>query len=86
MRFTTIISGLVLAASTSARIIGIAVPTEIEAETDFNVTIITDIYIQSVADISAVFGVWNRVYPSTLGVSAGSVYLGPSKSTNILFR
>lgn len=81
MRFVNILSGLTFTAFASARIYGVAIPSEIQAGQPFNVTMLTEIYIQSVADISAAFGVSEKLYPGSLGaVSAGSAYLGPGES------
>ncbi|WPG98471.1 Hypothetical protein R9X50_00126200 [Acrodontium crateriforme] len=81
MRFINILSSLTLATLASARIYGVGIPSEIQPGEDFNVTILTENYIQSVSDISAAFGLGERLYAGSLGsVFVGSAYLGPEKS------
>ncbi|KAK5135456.1 hypothetical protein LTR08_005244 [Meristemomyces frigidus] len=79
----TTLTALSLLGAASARIVGIAAPSQIAPNSDFTITIITENYIQSVLDISAVFGLTNTPYPGYLGNVLTSTYLGPLQS-NIL--
>lgn len=80
---------LSLSTLTSARIIGLAAPSTITPSTPFNITLLTENYIQSVADIAVAWGFQIPTsanptgYPYTLGSFANSSYLGPNKS-NVL--
>lgn len=77
MRVIALISALLGIAS--ARIVGVAAPTELAPGADLEVTLITENYIQSVLDVSAAVGLSPVVFPDTLGVYVGSFYLGPGK-------
>jgi hypothetical protein len=77
---TSFLVAAVAATTASARIIGIAVPQTIKPGDGFNARILTENYIQSVADVAIAFG----TAPGTgnqggLGTNIGSYYLGPGK-------
>jgi hypothetical protein len=84
MRFSTITTTLASAALASARINGIQAPATLEPNKPFELTILTENYIQSVADISVAWGFSLAPgYPGTLGSFISSEYLGPSKSNTL---
>lgn len=95
MRFTSL-STLALSASlASARIVGISVPSTLAPNTTVPFTLITEGYIQSVADIAFAFGFqlptakYPTGYPGTLGSFLTSAYLGPqnsNKSNNVTIQ
>lgn len=65
----------------SARIVGLAAPSIIAPNSEITVTLITENYIQSVADISAAFSLSTASTTNYLGAPyLGSFYLGPDKS------
>jgi hypothetical protein len=84
MRFSTITASLASAALASARITGIQAPSTIAPNSTFSLTLLTENYIQSVADISVAWGYSLAPgYPGTLGSFISSEYLGPSKSNTL---
>jgi hypothetical protein len=88
MRFSTtsssLISGLALLSTASARIIGLEAPRTIALGEPFTVSLLTENYIQSVYDVAAAFGISPGAgYPSSLGIIAGSDYLGPDASNSL---
>ncbi|KAK7539438.1 uncharacterized protein J3D65DRAFT_601514 [Phyllosticta citribraziliensis] len=88
MKFaTTLVTGLVsLASLASARITGITLPTKIGVNEVFNVTIKSENYIQSIADIAFAFGVIQPQYADagSLGMYlVGESFLGPTFSNQI---
>ncbi|SMQ54170.1 unnamed protein product [Zymoseptoria tritici ST99CH_3D7] len=84
MRISPTLSIVALCHLATARISGIAAPSVIAPDSTFNVTILTENYIQSVKDISASFALSSTAADGFLGVEyLGSFYLGP-KNSNIL--
>ncbi len=85
MRFQTLATALTTATLASARIAGIAAPTTIAPNTPFTLTILTENYIQTVADIALSWGYMpaGQAYSYTIGSYASSAYLGPADS-NVL--
>ncbi|PHH73256.1 hypothetical protein CDD83_4783 [Cordyceps sp. RAO-2017] len=70
-----------LAAAASARITGIAVPATIQPGAPFRALVRSSDYIQTVYDVAMAFGYAPGAgTPDSLGLVAGSVYLGPDKS------
>lgn len=80
MRFTTLTAALTAASLTSARIIGISAPSTVAPNEPFNLTLLTEGYIQTVADISVAWGYTFTPYNKTIGSLVSSAYLGPDKS------
>jgi len=59
-------------------------PATIAPGEPFNVSLITQGYIQTVYDVAVAFGIApGRGYPDSLGVAIASEYLGPAKSNLI---
>ncbi|KAK8188025.1 hypothetical protein IWZ00DRAFT_442126 [Phyllosticta capitalensis] len=88
MKFATaLVTGLVSMASVaSGRITGITLPTKIGVNEVFNITVKSENYIQSIADIAFAFGIIEPQYatPGTLGMYLVSEsFLGPSFSNQI---
>lgn len=84
MRFTTLTATLATLSAASARIIGIEAPSTLAPNSTFNLTLLTENYIQSVADISVAWGYQiTPGYPQSLGSFAQSAYLGPNKSNTL---
>lgn len=84
MRFNTLATSLAAASAASARIIGIAAPSVLCPNETFTLTLLTENYIQSVADISVAWGYSLAPgYPTTLGSFVQSAYLGPEKSNTL---
>ena len=80
MKFATLLAAATTATMASARIIGIAAPETIKAGEAFTAKILTENYIQSVADVAIAFGVApNAGYPGALGNLAGEFFLGPGE-------
>ncbi|KAF2761452.1 hypothetical protein EJ05DRAFT_473950 [Pseudovirgaria hyperparasitica] len=70
----------------SARIVGFAVPKTIATNSPFDITVISENYIQSAQEISIAYGVTSgpvTPYPGTLGRLVGSAYLGPDASNTL---
>ncbi|KAG4415576.1 hypothetical protein IFR04_011296 [Cadophora malorum] len=86
MRFSTttsILSGLTLLSTASARIIGLEAPRTIAAGEPFTVSLLTENYIV-VYDVAAAFGISPGAgYPETLGTVIGSSYIGPDGSDTL---
>lgn len=86
MRFSSLTTAALSATLASARIIGISVPSTLAANATFPFTLITENYIQTVADVAVVFGfqlptdAYPTGYPGSLGGYVQSLYLGPEKS------
>ncbi|KAF2247751.1 hypothetical protein BU26DRAFT_353122 [Trematosphaeria pertusa] len=84
MRFSTLLTALSASALSSARIIGIAAPSTLAPSQPYNLTLITENYIQAVADIAVAWGLApSPGYPFTLGSYSSSAYLGPDKSNTL---
>lgn len=84
MRFTTFAAGLTTLSAASARIIGIEAPSTLAPNSTFNLTLLTENYIQTVADISVAWGYQLAPgFPLSLGSFVQSAYLGPNKSNTL---
>lgn len=89
MRFSTtsisLVSGLTLLSSASARIIGLEAPRTIAAGQSFTVSLLTENYIQSVYDVAAAFGIASGSgFSGSLGTNLiTSDYLGPDASNRL---
>ncbi|KAH7363803.1 hypothetical protein BKA65DRAFT_472173 [Rhexocercosporidium sp. MPI-PUGE-AT-0058] len=87
MRFSissiSLISGLTLLSTASARIIGFEAPRTIAAGKPFTVSLLTENYIQSVYDVAAAFGIATGDFPYNLGILVGSDYIGPDLSNSL---
>ncbi|KAF2678921.1 hypothetical protein K458DRAFT_271150, partial [Lentithecium fluviatile CBS 122367] len=84
MRTSALLAGLSAVAVSSARLIGISAPSTISTSENFTLTLITENYIQSVADVAVAWGFMPIPgYYGSLGSSSGSAYLGPSKSNQL---
>jgi hypothetical protein len=84
MRTTTILSALTAATLSSARLIGVSAPSTIAPSKPYTLTLLTENYIQTVADISVAWGYSTPPgYPKALGSYVGSAYLGPTKSNQL---
>ncbi|KAF2439697.1 hypothetical protein P171DRAFT_109422 [Karstenula rhodostoma CBS 690.94] len=84
MRTTTLLTTLASATLTTARLTGIAAPSTLTLSQPFNLTLVTENYIQSVADISIAWGYQPAPgYPFSLGAYPSSEYLGPNKSNQL---
>ena len=90
MRFSTLGPLAALSSLTTARIIGISLPSTLAPNSTFPLTLLTQNYIQSVSDIAVAYGFQLPTsanptgYPYTLGAFTGSAYLGPSKSNTLV--
>jgi hypothetical protein len=88
MRFSTFTTAL-LSTAASARIIGLSAPSTLGVNSTFNFTLLTENYIQSVADIAVAYGFQLPTtanptgFPYTLGAFTNSSYLGPLKSNTL---
>jgi hypothetical protein len=89
MRFSTLTASLLPTTLASARIIGLSAPSALTPNSTFTFTLLTENYIQSVADVAVAWG-FQRVtpanptgYPYTLGSFTNSSYLGPEKSNTL---
>lgn len=89
MHFPALVVTLTSVSLASARIIGIAAPSTLAPNSTFVLTLLTENYIQSVADIAVAWGftlptIANPTgYPYSLGSFSDSAYLGPSKSNTL---
>ncbi|KAH6639552.1 hypothetical protein C7974DRAFT_134189 [Boeremia exigua] len=84
MRFTSLATSLATLSAASARIIGIAAPATLAPNSTFTLTLLTENYIQTVADISVAWGYTLAPgYAATLGSFVQSSYLGPSESNTL---
>lgn len=89
MRFSTLATTLSASSLASARIVGLAAPSTVTPNTPFTITLLTENYIQSVADIAVAWGFQTPTennptgYPYTLGSFTSSSYLGPEKSNTL---
>ncbi|KAF2848563.1 hypothetical protein T440DRAFT_470166 [Plenodomus tracheiphilus IPT5] len=89
MRFSTLATTALSATLTSARIIGISTPSTLSPNTSFPLTLITEGYIQTVADIAIAYGFqlpserYPLGFPGSLGGFAKSAYLGPQNSNTV---
>ncbi|RDL34584.1 uncharacterized protein BP5553_07712 [Venustampulla echinocandica] len=71
-------------AAVIARITGISAPRIIKPGEPFQISVLTQDYIQAVYDVAIVFGISpGRAYPNSLGSVISSEYLGPSKSNTV---
>ncbi|KAK2596167.1 hypothetical protein QQS21_006444 [Conoideocrella luteorostrata] len=76
----SLVAGALLSV-TQARITGIAVPDTIKPGDTIDAVIHSSNYIQTVYDVAIAFGYSSgNGYPQSLGVVAGSMYLGPAES------
>jgi hypothetical protein len=88
MRFSTLAATL-LPTLASARIIGLSTPSILTPSSPFNITLLTENYIQSVSDIAVAWGfqtptaAYPKGYPFTLGSFGNSSYLGPKNSNTL---
>jgi hypothetical protein len=81
MRLPTLTTALTSCTLASSRLIGIAAPSTLSPNSTFTLTLLSEGYIQSVADIAVAWGFSLAPgFPSTLGSFTGSAYLGPEKS------
>jgi hypothetical protein len=81
MRFSTLTTALTSLSLASARLTGIAAPSVLAPNSTFTLTLLSEGYIQSVADISVAWGFSLAPgYPGSLGSFTNSAYLGPEKS------
>jgi len=81
---TTLLTLLTTTSLTAARLTGIAAPSTLAPSQPFTLTLLTENYIQSVADISVVWGFAPTPgFPLSLGAFVSSAYLGPSKSNQL---
>jgi hypothetical protein len=81
MRLTTLTTALTSLTLASARLTGIAAPSVLAPNSTFTLTLLSEGYIQSVADISVAWGFSLAPgYPGSLGSFTNSAYLGPDKS------
>lgn len=84
MRAATVISTLATASLAAARLTGLAAPSTLAPSQPFTLTLLTENYIQSVADISIAWGYSLAPgYPLTVGSFPSSSYLGPDKSNQL---
>ncbi|KAF2622346.1 hypothetical protein BU25DRAFT_415288 [Macroventuria anomochaeta] len=84
MRFSNLVSTLTTLSAASARIIGIEAPSTLAPNSTFNLTLLTENYIQTVTDISVAWGyALAPGYPASLGAFTQSSYLGPNKSNTL---
>lgn len=84
MRFTSLATALTTLSAASARIVGIAAPAVLAPNSTFNLTLLTENYIQAVADISVSWGYAKAPgFRLSLGYFDQSAFLGPNKS-NVL--
>lgn len=89
MRTSTLLTTLTSSSLASARIIGLAAPATLTPNTSFALTLLTENYIQSVADVAVAWGFQTPTennptgFPYTLGSFANSAYLGPEKSNTL---
>ncbi|KAG8407597.1 hypothetical protein J3458_020348 [Metarhizium acridum] len=73
-----------LLALAHARITGISVPETIKPGDTINATIVSENYIQAVYDVAIAFGYApGHGTPESLGLVAGSMYLGPGESNQL---
>ena len=75
-----------LLGATTARIVGLAAPSKLAPGSDFQITLITEDYVQSVFDVSAAFGLSPIVFPGTLGTYISSFYIGEGMPCLRTFR
>ena len=81
MRLSTLTTTLATASLATARIIGIQIPSTLSPNASFPLTLLTEGYIQSVADVAVAWGFSAAPgYPYSLGPFTESAYLGPDKS------
>ncbi|KAK7553672.1 hypothetical protein IWX49DRAFT_221460 [Phyllosticta citricarpa] len=82
MRFQTVLAaGASLLGLSSARLVGVKVPSVIAPGELISVNMTSENYIQSVQDISVAFGLApDASYGYSLGSVVGSQYLGPGNS------
>jgi hypothetical protein len=81
MRFSTLATALTSATLASSRLIGIAAPSTLAPNSTFTLTLLSEGYIQTVADVAVAWGFSIAPgYPGSLGSFTDSAYLGPEKS------
>jgi hypothetical protein len=84
MRASTLLTTLATTTLTTARLTGLAAPATLAPSQPFTLTLLTENYIQSVADVSIAWGyALAPGYPLTLGSLTSSAYLGPDKSNSV---
>jgi hypothetical protein len=76
MRISTLTPFLTTLSLTSARLIGISAPSTLAPNSTFTLTLLSEGYIQTVADIAVAWG-FNLLpgYPGSLGGYADSAYV-----------
>ena len=74
-------SALSLLSVASARIVGIAAPRTVAVDSNVQLIILTENYIQSIQDVAIAFGVQpaKHAVADELGLLLGSKYLGPGR-------
>ncbi|KAK3303573.1 uncharacterized protein B0T15DRAFT_279698 [Chaetomium strumarium] len=81
MRFSTLATALTSATLASSRLIGIAAPSTLAPKSTFTLTLLSEGYIQTVADVAVAWGFSLAPgYPGSLGSFSDSAYLGAEKS------
>ncbi|KAG9193025.1 hypothetical protein G6011_03060 [Alternaria panax] len=81
MRFSTLATALTSATLASSRLTGIAAPSTLAPNSTFTLTLLSEGYINAVADVAVAWGFDIAPgYPGSLGGFTGSAYLGPEKS------
>lgn len=84
MRVSALAATLAAASLSSARIVGIAAPSTIAPNSTYTLTLLTENYIQSVADIAVAWGFSTPPgFQYSLGSFVTSSYLGPTKSNTL---
>jgi hypothetical protein len=76
MRFSTLATALTTASLASARLIGIAAPSTLAPNSTFELTLLSEGYIQAVADVAVAWG-FDRLpgYAGSLGSYTDSAYV-----------
>ncbi|KAK8200464.1 hypothetical protein IWZ00DRAFT_45971 [Phyllosticta capitalensis] len=85
MRFTSILAaGASLLGLSSARLVGVKAPSTIKPGDVFTAQLVTENYIQSVTDVSVVFGLApDASYGGSLGTFVGAKFLGEDQSNQL---
>jgi hypothetical protein len=81
MRFSPLTTALITASLASARLIGISAPSTLAPNSTFELTLLSEGYIQTVADIAVAWG-FDLLpgYPGSLGGYGDSAYAFPPSS------
>ena len=79
-------SALSLLSVASARIYGIAAPSQVAAGSTVKLEILTQDFIQSIQDVAIAFGIQGASHPApdSLGTYLSSRYLGPGQYRNTI--